>query len=52
MSFFLQDGSEDPPGPVMQKTPIILAKPPSDRVNLYTPCHCLLLNLCYVARDR
>lgn len=32
----LQDGSEDPPGPVMQKTPIILAKPPSDRVNLYT----------------
>lgn len=30
----LQDGSEDPPGPVIQKTPIILAKPPSDRVNL------------------
>lgn len=33
--FYLQDGSEDPPGPIMQKTPIILAKPPSDRVNLY-----------------
>lgn len=27
-----QDGSEDPPGPLIQKTPIILAKPPGDRV--------------------
>lgn len=35
-ALYLQDGSEDPPGPVMQKTPIILAKPPSDRVNLHT----------------
>ncbi|TMS11105.1 Protein SMG9 [Larimichthys crocea] len=26
-----RDGSEDPPGPLMQKTPIILAKPPGER---------------------
>ncbi|CAL8286751.1 unnamed protein product [Merluccius merluccius] len=26
-----RDTSEDPPGPVLQKTPIILAKPPGDR---------------------
>ncbi|XP_032413480.1 protein SMG9-like [Xiphophorus hellerii] len=26
-----RDGSEDPPGPLIQKTPIILAKPPSER---------------------
>ncbi|XP_034030985.1 protein SMG9 [Thalassophryne amazonica] len=26
-----RDGSEDPPGPVIQKTPIILAKPPGER---------------------
>ncbi|XP_064156725.1 nonsense-mediated mRNA decay factor SMG9 [Anguilla rostrata] len=25
------DGSEEPPGPVLQKTPIILAKPPGER---------------------
>ncbi|MED6263837.1 smg-9, nonsense mediated mRNA decay factor, partial [Characodon lateralis] len=26
-----RDGSEDPPGPLIQKTPIILAKPPGER---------------------
>ncbi|XP_048117543.1 LOW QUALITY PROTEIN: nonsense-mediated mRNA decay factor SMG9 [Alosa alosa] len=26
-----RDGSEDPPGPLLQKTPIILAKPPGER---------------------
>lgn len=26
-----RDGSEEPPGPVIQKTPIILAKPPAER---------------------
>ncbi|XP_018587685.2 protein SMG9 isoform X1 [Scleropages formosus] len=26
-----RDGSEEPPGPVLQKTPIILAKPPAER---------------------
>lgn len=31
-SFSFQDGSEDPPGPLIQKTPIILAKPPGERV--------------------
>lgn len=31
-SRFVQDGSEDPPGPLIQKTPIILAKPPAERV--------------------
>lgn len=29
----VQDGSEDPPGPLIQKTPIILAKPPGERVS-------------------
>lgn len=37
LSFFtylsVQDGSEDPPGPLIQKTPIILAKPPGERVS-------------------
>uniref|UniRef100_A0A8C7RM29 Nonsense-mediated mRNA decay factor SMG9 n=1 Tax=Oncorhynchus mykiss TaxID=8022 RepID=A0A8C7RM29_ONCMY len=27
-----RDGSEEPPGPLLQKTPIILAKPPGERV--------------------
>lgn len=34
LNFSLQDGSEDPPGPLIQKTPIILAKPPGERVCL------------------
>ncbi|XP_066539516.1 nonsense-mediated mRNA decay factor SMG9 [Hoplias malabaricus] len=29
-----RDGSEDPPGPLLQKTPIILAKPPGERSKL------------------
>lgn len=32
INHFVQDGSEDPPGPLIQKTPIILAKPPGERV--------------------
>lgn len=29
-----QDGSEDPSTNVMQKTPIILSKPPAERVSI------------------
>lgn len=29
---YSQDGSEEPTGPLLQKTPIILAKPPGERV--------------------
>lgn len=32
---YSQDGSEEPTGPLLQKTPIILAKPPGERVSLF-----------------
>ncbi|KAL6489390.1 hypothetical protein MHYP_G00031310 [Metynnis hypsauchen] len=32
-----RDGSEDPPGPLLQKTPIILAKPPGERSKQSAP---------------
>lgn len=41
---FFQDGSEDPPGPLIQKTPIILAKPPGERV-CYLDLLCTFNNL-------
>ncbi|XP_023690579.1 nonsense-mediated mRNA decay factor SMG9 isoform X1 [Paramormyrops kingsleyae] len=41
-----RDGSVEPPGPLLQKTPIILAKPPGERVKWAISNHALAFSDC------